>query len=257
MKKAIFAVVVVVLLALGSLLLATGDRVVVEIDRPDLKVVRLMISGANIYLVERSGKRLMIDSGNPGDEQKLEDYMRGADFDPEGIDVLILTHGHLDHLGTAQYFQQKYGIAVLGGQGDALMFSEGVEQPLCTTSALAVAIDIALQDKAYPLFEADVLVDAPYDLAAFGIDGEVTPVPGHTEGTLVVTLDDVAFVGDLIRGELYRQQTPTRHFFMCDLADNDNDIRQLLEDEKVTLWFPGHFGPLEAATVKASWGGLR
>lgn len=178
--------------------------------------------------------------------------MRQVHFPPESIDYLILTHGHLDHLGTARYFQERYGVKIIGGLGDAGMFSAGEQQPLCTVGALAVAIDAASQGKTYLLFEADILVGAPYDLEQLGIAGKLIPMPGHTDGALLAIFDETVFVGDLIRGEVFRQEKPTRHFFMCDLPDNDRDIEQLLQMKRLTRWYPGHFGPLSADNVKAS-----
>ena len=119
MFRAFIALACIILISIVSLYFATADTMTSEIDRKDLKVVRLFIKGANIYLVERSGKRLMIDSGNPGDEATIEAFMRQAGFPPESIDYLILTHGHLDHLGTARHFQARYGVKIVGGQGDA------------------------------------------------------------------------------------------------------------------------------------------
>ena len=252
MFRAFIALACIILLSIVSLFFATADTMTPEIDREDLKVVRLSIKGANIYLVERSGKRLMIDSGNPGDQARIEAFMRQADFPPESVDYLILTHGHLDHLGTARHFQDRYGVKIIGGLGDAGMFSTGEQQPLCSIGALAVAIDAASQGKTYPLFAADILVDAPYDLQQLGIAGQLLPMPGHTEGALLAIFDQAVFVGDLIRGEVFRQEQPTRHFFMCDLPDNDRDIEQVLQMKQLTRWYPGHFGPLNAEDVQAS-----
>lgn len=253
MYKALFLLLAIVVLAVAPLLVNTASGVSSEIDRPELKVTRVSVHAANIYLVERDGKRLMIDAGNPGDEAAIEEMMRSVDFPPESVDFLILTHGHLDHAGTAAYFQSRFGIQIIGGSGDELMFSKGEQQPLCSTSPLAVAIDLGLRGKTYSLFEADILVDASYDLQQLGITGNLLPMPGHTTGTLLVSFDDVVFVGDLIRGDVYRPTVPTRHFFMCDLSGNDRDIRQLLTRKDLTHWFPGHFGPLTATDVASVW----
>ncbi|MBE9540320.1 MAG: MBL fold metallo-hydrolase [Proteobacteria bacterium] len=238
---------------ISTVLYATRDSLVSEHIRDNLDITTITVNNAKIYLVERNGKTIMIDSGNPGDEEKIEAYMAEAGLEPSAIDYLIITHGHLDHIGTAAYFQSRYDIKVIGGQGDALMFSEGIQQPLCATSLMASAIDMSLQGKTYPLLKADILVEGPYDLGQLGIKGKITPMPGHTLGTLLVSFDDIIFVGDLIRGELVRQSTPNRHFFMCDLADNDRDIATVLGMTQFTRWYPGHFGSLLAKDVARYW----
>lgn len=249
-KHRIFAVAGLLIAIIVTLLvLAMADSLSTPVQRDNLTVHMLTVSGAKIYLVERSGKRIMIDSGNPGDEERIEQYMNEAGFAPDSVDYLIITHGHLDHIGTVAHFRERYGIKVIGGAGDAKMFSEGLQQPLCTTSALAAVIDSGLRGKTYPLFQADLLVENSFDLAELDIEGNIIVMPGHTKGTLLVAFDDVVFVGDLIRGEVFRAEKPTRHFFMCDLIDNDADIQTLLGMTQFKHWFPGHFGPLSAAAV--------
>tara|TARA_R110002110_G_scaffold415561_2_gene650922 strand:+ start:138578 stop:139345 length:768 start_codon:yes stop_codon:yes gene_type:complete len=253
MRKFLLSLALLAVIGLLFTLWSTRDFVQVHVDRPDLKVIQLRVNAANVYLVQRDGTNLMIDSGNPGDEATIEAAMREAGMPPGSFKYLFLTHGHLDHLGTARHFQSQYGVQVIGGSGDAGLFSADDAQPLCTTSLLAVGIDTMLQGKTYPPFTADRLIDAPAALDSLGLRGEILPMPGHTEGTLLVIFDEVVFVGDLIRGELYRPAVPTRHFFMCDLQDNDEDIARLLEREELTRWFTGHFGPLEAEQVRRIW----
>lgn len=236
----------------ATLLIATRDHVTAEHIQDNLDVTSITVNNAKIYLVQRSGKVIMIDSGNPGDEEKIVAAMHEAGIPPKTIDYLILTHGHLDHVGTAAYFQREFGIRVIGGKGDEKMFSNDQQQPLCATSLLAKIIDSSLKGKTYPLFTADILIDSPYEMQQLGIPGVITPAPGHTLGTLLVAFDDVIFVGDLIRGELIRQATPTRHFFMCDLTDNNADIRRLVAMKQYRRWYTGHFGALQRDVV-AKW----
>ena len=252
-RKTLIILTIIILAAISTVLFTTRNTLVSEHIRENLDVTTITVNNAKIYVVERDGKHIMIDSGNPGDEKIIEAYMFEAGIEPSSIDFLILTHGHLDHLGTAAYFQNHYDIKVIGGQGDALMFSEGKQQPLCSTGLLARAIDMSLQGKTYPLLEADILVDGVYDLGQLGIRGKIISMPGHTLGTLLVSFDDIIFVGDLIRGELVRQSAPNRHFFMCDLADNDRDIRTVLDMTQFTRWYPGHFGSLLATDVARYW----
>ena len=52
------------------------------------------------YLVEASGKKLLVDCGLfQGEEELKERNWRPLPFDPKTIDYLVLTHAHLDHTG--------------------------------------------------------------------------------------------------------------------------------------------------------------
>ena len=63
-----------------------------------------------------------------------------------------------------------------------------------------------------------------------------------------------AIVGDLIRGGVLSSETPTTHFFMCDLEDNLDKIRRLAEMPRFATWYPGHFGPFSADAVRGYLG---
>jgi metallo-beta-lactamase family protein len=52
------------------------------------------------YLVEAGGKRILVDCGLFQGYKQLRDRNRGAfPVPPDSIDVLLLTHAHLDHSG--------------------------------------------------------------------------------------------------------------------------------------------------------------
>jgi metallo-beta-lactamase class B len=56
---------------------------------------------------------IMIDSGNPGDEEKvLIPGMIKLGLDPARIKDVLIAHGHADHYGGALYLQEHYGAHV-------------------------------------------------------------------------------------------------------------------------------------------------
>jgi metallo-beta-lactamase family protein len=52
------------------------------------------------HLIEANGKRILIDCGMfQGRAELPEDNSQAFGFDPNGVDLLLLTHAHLDHCG--------------------------------------------------------------------------------------------------------------------------------------------------------------
>ena len=96
----------------------SSDRASIIEDSDARRIVRLDVAAANVFVIEENDRRLMIDAGNPGDEDRYETLMREVGIDPATIDYAILTHGHIDHAGTAASFQQRHGIQVIGGADD-------------------------------------------------------------------------------------------------------------------------------------------
>jgi glyoxylase-like metal-dependent hydrolase (beta-lactamase superfamily II) len=115
---------------------------------------------------------------------------------------------------------------------------------------LASLLKPSIQRESYPPVSANIWVDNTLDLAELGMRGQVLSAPGHTPGSLVVLIDDKAFVGDLVRGELLHKTKPARHFYMCDLKKNHQDITRVLDSGSIKTWYTGHMGPVSAPSVR-------
>ena len=232
----------------------SGDRASIIEDSDVRRIVRLDVASANVYVIEENDRRLMIDAGNPGDEDRYEALMREVGIDPATIDYAILTHGHIDHAGTAASFQERHGIRLIGGADDQAMIDAGGGVDYCPTSMTARFIRMTLEGSRYPVFKLDRAIEmdgAAVDLAELGMSGRILPHPGHTPGSMVILIGRHAFVGDLIRGGIVASETPTTHFFMCDLEENRRRIGEILELDGIEQWHPGHFGSFPAEAVRA------
>ena len=57
----------------------------------------------NILFIDHDGRRILVDTGegtlDPNHPGQLFEWLRRADISPESIDMVILTHFHLDHIG--------------------------------------------------------------------------------------------------------------------------------------------------------------
>jgi glyoxylase-like metal-dependent hydrolase (beta-lactamase superfamily II) len=217
---------------------------------PPLEVYRIDTGMANVYLIK--GERLvMIDTSVPPKREFVEEKIRALGFKPEDISLLIVTHGHGDHAGNARYFQEKYGIPVAGGAGDADKFQRGsTDLGKAESIGILARLIRSMSDKPYPSFKPDVVVDQEIDLAKYGVQCKIKPLPGHTPGSLVVITGESAFVGDLIRGGVVFSQSPTEHFYHENRAQAREQLK-ILAQSGVRLVFPGHFGPLAIEDVKS------
>jgi hydroxyacylglutathione hydrolase len=216
----------------------------------EARVKTFTVSLANIHIVDAGAKRLMIDAGKHGDEATLVAAMQAEGIDPRSIDYLIITHGHTDHAGGARYFKEHFGTRIIAGRADQAMLASGKNAALCSTTVLASFLKPSIQRESYPPVSADIWVAEALDLAAFGAKGRIVSLPSHTPGSIAVLIDDQAFVGDLVRGELLSKTQPARHFYMCDLKRNDKDITTLLDNQGIKTWYTGHMGPVSTPAVR-------
>ncbi len=212
--------------------------------------IHLKKGSSNIYLLQEKNQYLMIDSGTPNTASKIEKALQKNNISPDRISHLILTHAHYDHAGNAAYFQKKYGIQLIMGKKDISMVRKnGLDSHLCGQGLIGKIGKKNVAKQTYTPFIPDILIDQKFELNSIGFDGIILPISGHTEGSIVVIQQSKAFVGDMIRGGIFKNKVPKRHFFMCDIQDNNKDIKYISQLPNIQTWYVGHYGPLKNSDV--------
>jgi glyoxylase-like metal-dependent hydrolase (beta-lactamase superfamily II) len=114
----------------------------------------------------------------------------------------VLTHGHVDHTGSAAELRESTGAPVQAGAGDAAVIRGEAEMvpPVLqdTERPIVERVSASLPDTAPPVRVDRELVDA--DVLDFGGGAEILAIPGHTEGSIAIHLPrhGVLFTGDTV-----------------------------------------------------------
>lgn len=207
-----------------------------------IRTVVAPLLGTNCYVVaDDAGSAVVIDPGMGA--ARLVDRVLTAD--ELTVVAVLLTHGHVDHTWDAAEVAEKYGVPVQVHEDDAYRLSD----PLGSLGPLGRQIAAQAGFPAGP----PVPVTHP-----FGYDGptglptglrlRALHAPGHTEGSTVFLVDDVAFTGDvLFAGTIGR----------CDLPGGDEramatTLRTLAELDPGTRLLPGHGAASTLAAELAS-----
>ena len=69
--------------------------------------------GLAAYLVATPAGHILLDGGMPSSAKDIEASIRKLGFKPEDIRLLLLTHAHLDHVGTMAYFKRLTDASVV------------------------------------------------------------------------------------------------------------------------------------------------
>jgi len=195
----------------------------------------------------------MIDSGMPNKLRLFKKVLARHKIDPARIKLIILTHSHFDHCGSAGEIRDLTGakIAVHESERDCLeqgkvLIPKGVNLWGKITKPLVFSFKIA-----FPKFTPDILLDnEPYPLSEFGIDGQILHTPGHTTGSVSVILDSgEAFVGCMAHNGFPFRMKPGLPVYAQDINAIKENWKNLV-DKGITFVYPGHGKPFPAGVIK-------
>jgi len=215
----------------------------------------------NAFLVQGEAGRLLVDTGPPGAEGRLLAALAAQGVDPESLALILITHGHTDHYGSAAALREHTGAPLAMHALDADAARQGINQPDSIRPANALGRlylrlgflrNWASPDYA-PAFEPDVIFSEGMDLAPYGVAGQALHTPGHTPGSSAVLLDGgPAIIGDMVMGSFrsaLRRPGPGLAF-AWDLDTNRQSLRRLLAQAPQRLYV-GHGGPFSPEAVRA------
>ena len=210
---------------------------------------RIPLGGVASYLVFRPGRALLVDSGRGGSEKKILEALRREDLQPEMLDLLILTHAHFDHAGSAARLKELTGCRIMVHRSEADRLRNGFSLlPGGTRWKAKILVGLgrifARRLGKYKGVEPDILVDDSYDLQEeFGFPARVIHTPGHTPGSMGVLTGS----GELMSGDLFFGLEGKEYF-----PPFAEDIPALLESWKmvrslpVKTIYPAHGNRIEA-----------
>ncbi len=197
----------------------------------EIKVIRLGHIAVNCYMVSTEKAAIVVD---PGFSSKIVEDFLLENLEKERL--ILLTHGHFDHIGDAAHLRDITDTDIAIGENE----------------------DFALSDTLYNLsdqfhahiepFSADVLLKDDEDINVGDITVKTIFTPGHTLGGVSYLIDDVLFSGDtLFNLSIGRTDLPGGNI---DLLKQSIDKLFLLKGETTVL--SGHGEPTTIAFEKAN-----
>jgi glyoxylase-like metal-dependent hydrolase (beta-lactamase superfamily II) len=206
------------------------------------KFHRLGLSSVSAYLIYRDKEAILVDCGNKGSEEKILSSMKGLGLSPQSLKLLILTHVHFDHAGSAARLKELTGCKILVHRLEEERLRTGFTPiPSGTRWKAKILVTLgrifARRIGAFPGAEADLLVKESYDLKEFFFPGRVIHAPGHTHGSMLVFMEGgELFGGDTIFGLEGKQHFPP---FAEDLPALLSSWKKIRDLKPIEL-FPAH-----------------
>ena len=187
-----------------------------------MKVVSLPVGmiGTNCYLTAaQNGDTAIIDPGAQPDQ--IKEVLQKNNLTPK---MILLTHGHFDHIGAADALRKEFEIPLYLHQADADMVGDSDQNG-----------GIGLIGKHITCGWDHLLSDG--DIVELNeLTFQVIHTPGNTKGSVCYAVEDVLFTGDTLfcggigRTDLYGGS----YRELCD------SLKKLAALEKNYRVYPGH-----------------
>jgi glyoxylase-like metal-dependent hydrolase (beta-lactamase superfamily II) len=207
------------------------------------------------YLIQQDAGCIMVDGGSPGQAEVFRQALAVLSLDPSDIKLVVLTHGHWDHIASAQAIQSITGarLALHRLEKDCLEQSLKPLPPGVTAWGRIFLKIMALfmPSVHIPPARVDVVLDdETLSLAEYGIPGKIVPTPGHSRGSVSVVLETGdAFVGDLAMADFPMRLSPGFPIFAEDMRQVRQSWQALL-DAGVKTIYPAHGAPFPADVMR-------
>jgi glyoxylase-like metal-dependent hydrolase (beta-lactamase superfamily II) len=167
---------------------------------------RIALGFVNTYLIEDRAGLTLVDAGFPVDTLLIAAAIEALGHDPKALSQIVITHDHLDHIGSAAELRELTGASILMSEIDATQIRKGFagHAPMQVQPGFEDLVGGQLSDPDFTRkmgrFAGQPTPTAiePFEVAGHlvageavpGIDGSlIIPTPGHCAGQVSILVD--------------------------------------------------------------------
>lgn len=167
------------------------------------RILRIPCGNVNCYLVSNGENAILVDTCREKYRQKILDACN-----PFRVRLLVLTHGHVDHVQNAAFLSQKLDCPVAMHRADRSLLTDNMNQPLSAGSFLGKIV-LSASIKSFktddiPVFSPTVFLEDGDSLHDYGFAATVVGLPGHTDGSIGLDVGGRGLiVGDALMNMFY------------------------------------------------------
>ncbi len=140
---------------------------------------------SNWLIVRDDSGFILIDGGYPADRAVVLESVRGFGLDPADAKAMLITHGHVDHTGSAAYFSRTFGTPILCSP-EELPHVQGKEKHQVTIGQVLLR---AWRPRVFRwmlhVIKAKALQAEPATRAEAWTPEKLQDLPGHPEAILL------------------------------------------------------------------------
>ncbi|MHA1867557.1 MAG: MBL fold metallo-hydrolase [Candidatus Heimdallarchaeaceae archaeon] len=163
-----------------------------------ISIHRIKLGYVNSYLIKENSNYILVDTGMLKSHKKIINFLRKLSIEPKNIKLIVITHGHIDHIGSVKEMKEITGAEVLMHETEAKMVEKGNTPEAVLTNKLLKMIFPSIKREITP-FSVEIKVSNELSLSDYGFDAKIIHTPGHTDGSIsLIFKQKHAFIGDIV-----------------------------------------------------------
>jgi hydroxyacylglutathione hydrolase len=173
-----------------------------------IEVTIIASKHVNCFLLKSGEEYFLIDTGFASDREGVSRSLEKNGCRPGQLKLIIVTHADSDHVGNCRFLRDTHGAKILMHRNEVEAVKSGDAAASRTLgndfqgilSRLALSLFFRLKEA--DRFTPDEIVDGADDLDRFGLEANILPLPGHTNGSIgILTAGGGLFCGDLLMNQ--------------------------------------------------------
>jgi glyoxylase-like metal-dependent hydrolase (beta-lactamase superfamily II) len=205
---------------------------------------------AFMYLV-KDKRPILVDTGSYFNEQDYIAAFQKENTRPEDIALIVLTHGHWDHIAGVKILKKLTGAPVLCHvnavealkNGDTYDYNPRGEEGRKWFETFEPHTWQNVKDAT-----ADIIIHDDFDLEPYGVNGKIITTLGHSDSSISVVLES----GEAVIGDFVMVSPYSGKLILClivsDVAQLKNSLKTLLNCAHT--FYGGHGGPYMVSDLR-------
>lgn len=166
-------------------------------------IERIKCGNGNCYLIKENDKAILVDTAREKYKNKILEICK-----KNNVQLIVLTHGHVDHVQNAAFLSKELGVPVAINKADLKLLGNNMNEKLSAHKLLGRIVlklsEDSFKNDIIPSFMPSVYLNEGDSLSNFGINCTVIQLPGHTEGSIGLNVWGTdLLVGDALMNMFY------------------------------------------------------
>lgn len=205
------------------------------------KIIPIKCGNVNCYVISGDSGSVLVDTGREGNRDYLLNALKNYN-----INLIVLTHGHNDHIANTKYLSDKLNAKIAIHIFDYELSKDNSSRKIYSKSLMGKIVkyfsEISFKSK-FGDFEPDIYLEDNQSLQEYGINAIVVTLEGHTKGSIGLLVNKK----DLIAGDTFmNMMRPTYSRIAEDFNALSTSIEKI-EKLNIETIYPGHGKPIKAS----------